>query len=98
MLISWPDEVSRPSESCGRARSFFDCLADLRPSERSEVEMKPAKLERSGVERAESGESVIGRGRNRADAWRREWVRRSRLSLTKHKCRLGEATGKKLKC
>src|ERR1019366_1535391 len=28
---------------------------------------------------------------------RREWIRRSRLSPTKRKCRLGEATGKKLK-
>jgi len=38
------------------------------------------------------GESVIVRGRNRADSLaRRERVRRSRLSPTKRKCRLGEA-------
>jgi hypothetical protein len=50
------------------------------------------------VERVQMGESVIVRGRNRADSLaRRERVRRSRLSPTKRKCRLGEATGKILK-
>src|ERR1017187_4546965 len=56
-----------------RARTTFsDCLGSLRPSERSGTELKSAKMKCSGVERAESGESVIGRGRNRADAWREE--------------------------
>ena len=56
-----------------RARTMFsDCLGSLLPSERSGTELKSAKMKCSGVERAESGESVIGRGRNRADAWREE--------------------------
>ena len=49
------------------ATDVFDCLGILRPTERSGTELKPAKMECNGEDRAESAESVIGRGRNRAD-------------------------------
>ena len=58
--------------------TFSDCLASLRPSERSESARGGADLFRriaaaewSGCE---AGESVIVRGRNRADTWRGEWA------------------------
>ena len=75
----WPDEVSRPycyladmrsiaaSGNFGTRPTFSDCLAILRTTERSGTELKSAKMKCSGVERAESVESVSGRGRNRAD-------------------------------
>ena len=53
------------------ATDVFDCLGILRPTERSGTELKPAKMECNGEDRAESVESVIGCGRNRADIWRR---------------------------
>ena len=49
---------------------------------------------RQRMERAESGESVIGRGRNRADTWRvvSRWVTWARQRRrTQRKCRLGDA-------
>jgi hypothetical protein len=49
---------------------FPDCLASLRPSECSGVEMQPAKLKRSGMERLQSWRVSRVRGRNRADIWR----------------------------
>jgi len=49
---------------------FPDCLASLRPSECSGVEMQPAKLKRSGMERLQSWRVSRVCGRNRADIWR----------------------------
>ena len=71
----------------GQRTTFSDCLGSLRPSERSGTELKSAKMKCSEVERAESGESVTGAG----------GTVQMLGATAERKCRLGEATGKKLR-
>lgn len=60
-------------KSCRRARTIRvpDCLVSLRPSERARASHEVSEVEcGSEVERSETGESVIVRRPNSADAWR----------------------------
>ena len=45
LLRSWPGEASRPSEVIGSARAVPDCLASLRPAERTKRELAPSLAE-----------------------------------------------------
>jgi hypothetical protein len=59
---------------CGSARAVSDCLASLRPSERAKASCRCSEAEcGSEWSGCKAGESVIGRGRNSAEAVRTIW-------------------------